>query len=193
MSWLKASYHFHSYCYRDPRSVYSSGVGVPVVSPTTVYLGIASSLYRLGKNEEAEGFLKSLTEIEILIDAPDAVIFFRAFHQVRRYQSGKWDKNNPRIGFTQINQATKEYGLVQGCMTLFVKVPEKLKISTSLALGNLTHLGTKDSLCSISGNVESTDEPVEVVYCPSSELEQPTEVIKKANSVTMITLSRFKK
>jgi hypothetical protein len=35
LKWLKASYRFHTYSYRDPRSAFAAAVGSPVVSPTT--------------------------------------------------------------------------------------------------------------------------------------------------------------
>ena len=191
MTWLKASYHFHTYCYRDPRSVYASGIGVPVVSPTTVFLGIASSLFRLGRNDEAQNFLTQINDFRLYVDAPDGIIFFRAFHQVRRYESNKWDRNNPKIGLTSINQATKEYGIVQGKMTLYIEINDDLNESVRIALENLTHLGTRDSICSLNNGVEIIEEPNNIVYYPSAEIEYPLGLLTTGNPVTMVTLSRF--
>lgn len=118
--WLKAAYKFHTYAYRDPRSAFASAMGSPVVSPTTVLLGIASTLFSLGKEPEAKAFLGTAHNCKVAIDAPDGVIFFRAFHQLRRYETDKYDKHNPRIGLTNINQGTREYGLVEGQTILYV-------------------------------------------------------------------------
>lgn len=192
MIWLKASYNFHTYCYRDPRSVYSTGVGIPVVSPTTVYLGILSTLFRLGRENEAHDFISNIDRFTVIVDAPDAIIFFRAFHQVRRYHSRKWGAN-PRMGLTQINQATKEYGLTQGEMTIYVQVDEKFKESVHSALENLTHLGTKDSLCSLCKNIEVVNQPVDIIYKPSIMIsnEDAIKHLRSRKSLTMVTLSRF--
>ena len=202
--WLKASYHFHTYCYRDPRSAFASGVGIPVVSPTTVFLGLVSTLFRSGRNEEAYNFIKRLESFQLLIDAPDSIIFFRAFHQIRRYETTKkgknpvtkkWDVPNPRIGLTNINQATKEYGLVEGKYTLYLYLDESLTDNAIFALTNLTHLGTYDSLCSLIGTVEKLDSlPTEIIYHPSTEVtdKQRSDWLQPGKSITMVTLSRFK-
>lgn len=191
MTWLKASYCFHTYCYRDPRSVFSSGIGVPVVSPTTVFLGIASSLFRLGRKDDAEKVLANTNNFNLYVDTPDGIIFFRAFHQVRRYESKKWDPNNSRLGLTSINQATKEYGIVQGEMTIYIEISEDLTEVVRCGLENLTHLGTKDSLCSLQDNVEQVNEPDNIIYYPSEQVENPISLLKVGVPVTMVTLSKF--
>jgi hypothetical protein len=48
LTWLRAAYAFHTFTYRDPRSPQSSAPGLPLVSPTAVLLGIASTLFNLG-------------------------------------------------------------------------------------------------------------------------------------------------
>jgi len=195
LSWIKAVYSFHSYAYRDPRSVFASGVGLPVVSPTTVLLGVASTLFRLGLADEAKSFLQVAHQCQVIVDPPDGVIFFRAFHQLRRYETGKYDKQNPRIGLTKINQGTREYGLLEGYMTVFLGVPKDNVESAKIALANLTHLGTHDSLCSLVGNVEQCGEPENVTYMPHEELAQRIRdhgIQALGSSITIVTLSRFK-
>lgn len=186
--WLKAAYKFHTYAYRDPRSAFASAMGSPVVSPTTVLLGIASTLFSLGKEPEAKVFLGIAHNCKVVVDAPDGVIFFRAFHQLRRYETDKYDKHNPRLGLTNINQGTREYGLVEGQTTVYAGIPEEHGASVRLALTNLGHLGTHDSMCSLVGNVENCSEPnSDVVYMPPEQW--------KANmpqGATIVTLSRFK-
>lgn len=198
--WLKAAYSFHSYAYRDPRSVFASAVGLPVVSPTTVLLGVASTLFRLGLADQAKSFLQVAYQCRVRIDPPDGGVFFRAFHQVRRYESDKWDepakgKINPRIGLTNINQGTREYGLLEGPMTVFLGVPEDHVEVAKIALINLTHLGTHDSLCSLAGSVEACAEPADVLYEPREEIAQRISdqgLQSLGQSVTIVTLSRFK-
>ena len=195
LKWLKASYRFHTYSYRDPRSAFATAVGSPVVSPTTVLLGVASTLFRVGLADEARSFLQVAHKCKVVVDSPDGVIFFRAFHQLRRYHTDKYDKSNPRLGMTNINQGTREYGLVDGVMTVFVGVPDEQVEYTEIALLNLTHLGTHDSLCSIDGNVESCSEPSQIMYMPSKELANEIhhnglDVLDKG--VAIVTLSRFK-
>ena len=90
LEWLRASYHFHSYAYRDPRSVFASGIGLPVVSPTTVLLGIVSTLFSIGMDQEASAFLAIAHICDVIVAAPDGMIFFRAFHQIRRYETMKY-------------------------------------------------------------------------------------------------------
>lgn len=194
LNWLKASYKFHTYAYRDPRSAFSTSVGLPVVSPTTLLLGIASSLFRIGLADEARSFLRVAHQCKIVIDAPDGVIFFRAFHQLRRYETDKYDKYNPRIGMTNINQGTREYGLVDGAMTVYVAVPNDQLESVKIALTNLTHLGTHDSLCALEGEVEISS-PSQIIYMPSKEFatkirQNGLAILEKG--VTIITLSCFK-
>jgi hypothetical protein len=195
LSWLKASYHFHTYAYRDPRSAFATATGVPVVSPTTALLGIVSTLYSSGMDVEAKSFFEAIQYCRVVIDAPDAVIFFRAFHQLKRYETDavkvkkEQYKPNNRIGFTKINQGTREYGLVQGVATLYIAVPKTFLEPARLALTNLQHLGTHDSLCALVGEVEATAEPSDlIVYCPPEEWQ-----IKIPEESTAISLSRFKK
>lgn len=194
LNWLKASYKFHTYAYRDPRSAFSTSVGLPVVSPTTILLGIASTLFRIGLADEARSFLGVAHQCKVVIDAPDGVIFFRAFHQLRRYETDKYDKYNPRIGMININQGTREYGLVDGAMTVYVAVPNDQIESAKTALTNLTHLGTHDSLCALEGEVEFSS-PSQIIYMPSKEFatkirQNGLSVLEKG--VTIITLSGFK-
>lgn len=187
LSWLRAGYAFHTFAYRDPRSAFSSGMGLPVVSPTAVLLGIASTLFNFGKAGEAQFFLDNVHLCRVLIDPPRGAIFFRAFHQLRRYYSTTKGRTE-RAGFTNVNQGTREYSLVDGVVTVYVGVPASLVDSTRSALVNRDHLGTHDSLCSLVGDVEACEEPVCVVYRPFDGKE-----IDLADSpLTIITLSRFK-
>lgn len=201
LKWLKASYRFHTYSYRDPRSAFAAAVGLPVVSPTTVLLGVASTLFRVGLADEARSFLRVAHKCKVVVDPPDGVIFFRAFHQLRRYETGamkvpkKQFKPNPKLGLTKINQGTREYGLIDGMMTIFAGVPHDHVEHTEIALTNLTHLGTHDSLCSIDGNVEFCSEPSQIMYMPSEDLakeihQNGLDVLDKG--VAIVTLSRFK-
>jgi hypothetical protein len=185
--WLKAAYAFHSFAYRDPRSAFSSGAGLPLVSPTTVLLGIGSTLFSLGEADEARAFLGTAHLCKVVVDPPRGAIFFRAFHQLRRYYSSTKGRAE-RVGFTNISQGTREYGLPDGSMIIYVGVPKPHVDSTRLALKNRDHLGTHDSLCSLVGEVEPCDEPKDVVYC-ALEGSFPT---PKDGPVTVVTLSRFR-
>jgi hypothetical protein len=186
--WLKAAYAFHSFGYRDPRSAFASAVGCPVVSPTGVLLGVASTLFSLGRAEEARDFLRIAHLCHVAVDPPEGMIFFRAFHQVRRYVTDKHGAN-PRLGFTDINQATREHALVQGTMTLYVGTPRQHSGPVKIALSNRDHLGTHDSLCSLSGNVEECTAPIGVLYQP---LDGSTMRLPDAKDLTVVTLSRFR-
>ncbi|MCF6154891.1 MAG: hypothetical protein E3K36_06495 [Candidatus Brocadia sp.] len=191
--WLKAAYKFHTYAYRDPRSASASAMGSPVVSPTTVLLGIASTLFSLGKESEAKSFLSAVHHCSVVVDAPDGIIFFRAFHQLRRYETGAMKtskekfKPNARIGLTNINQGTREYGLVEGHTTIYGGIPEEHCEAATLALTNLGHLGTHDSMCSLVGSVENCSEPKYVVYMPPEQWKTNIQ-----SGCTAVTLSRFK-
>jgi len=196
--WLKASYHFHTYAYRDPRSVFASAVGIPVVSPTTIKLGVISSLFRLGLKEGAENFAKELKNIKVIIDSPNGIIFFKAFHQLRRYESSKWDepkkgKVNFRVGLTNINQGTREYGLMDGEMAIYVGVPFQMKETVKEALVNITHLGTHDSLCSLVGNVNEASPTEDIIFIESTKFpkERILNYLNEQKSVVMVTLSDF--
>jgi hypothetical protein len=185
--WLRASYQFHTFSYRDPRTAYSSPIGLPVVSPTTVLLGIVSVLFSHGMATDAQSFLGDLHKCSVKIDAPDGIVFFRAFHQIRRYETDKYDKTNPRMGFTNINQATKEYGIVGGQMIIYACVPDNHVDSVSFAMTNLPHLGTHDSMCCLIGKVEIKEPPEKLIYVPIDEFD-----INCTERCTAITLSRFK-
>lgn len=193
IAWLKATYQFHTYAYRDPRSVFASAVGLPVVSPTTVLFGIVSTLFRLGKAEDAKSFLEIIYKCKVQVDPPEGVVFFRAFHQLRRYETDKYG-SNPKMGLTNINQGTREYGLMDGNMTIFVGVPKSQADSVKLALTNLTHLGTHDSVCSLQGEVETTTEP-DLIYIPSEDMAEKVHnegVESLGSGITVVTLSCFK-
>ena len=201
LKWLRAEYHLHTFAYRDPRSAFASGSALPVVSPTTVLLGIVSTLFSIGEAEKAKQFLSVAHHCQVMIDSPEGIIFFRAFHQLRRYHTmykGKDKKNglNSRYGLTTINQGTREYGLVDGLMRIFVGIPDQEIEAASLALTNLRHLGTHDSLCSLSSVVEtcSQPKPEQVLYLPSRDIAQSKEqaISLLAKGMTIVTLSCFK-
>ncbi len=185
--WLKAAYAFHSFAYRDPRSAFSSAVGLPVVSPTAVLLGVVSTLFNIGREREARAFLEDIAACYVVVDPPDGVVFFRAFHQLRRYHSTTKGKTE-RVGLTSVNQGTREYGLVQGAITVFLGVPADHLEPVTLALRNRDHLGTHDSLCSLVGDVQvaSLGEVDRVTYAGPGSTQFP------ANGITVVTLSRFK-
>lgn len=192
--WQRASYAFHSYAYRDPRTSFASGAGSPVVSPTTVQLGLISTLLAFGRTDEARKLIEVLPKCEVLVDAPDGIAFFRAFHQLRRYETRKYGPN-ARFGLTKINQGTREYGLVDGVTTLYVGAPEEHVQPASFALENLRHLGTHDSLCSLQGHVERCGKPEDVIYLPSSDFARAIQSGQRSIvsfNVTMVTLSRFR-
>jgi len=195
LSWLRAAFHFHTFAYRDPRSAFASGIGLPVVSPTTVILGLVSSLFSIGDSEGAKSLLGSAHHSQVLIDAPSGVVFFRAFHQLRRYETLKYG-SNPRFGLTKINQGTREYGLVEGPITIYVAVPPDQVDAARLALINLRHLGTNDSLCSLVGTVEVVDAPSpDVLYQRRDVFAQQVQregIDVLSLGVTAVTLSTFK-
>jgi hypothetical protein len=169
-------------------------LGIPVVSPTAVLLGIASTLFSIGQNNEADEFIRSVNHCRVVVDPPDGAVFFRAFHQLRRYETAisktkkKDFKRNPRIGFTQINQGTKEYALLDGIVTFFVGVPRVVVEAVKLALRNRDHVGTHDSLCALLGDVEECEEPTDVVYFPPERWQREP---SQEPGVTILTLSRF--
>jgi len=187
--WLEARYAFHSFSYRDPRGAFSAAVGLPVVSPTAVLLGICSTLYERGQQREAEEFLSTIHLCKVKVDPPDGVVFFRAFHQLRRYVTTqvKDPKKGPKpnIGFTEINQGTREYGLFQGPLTIYVGVPEHQKLFVADAQRNRDHVGTHDSLCSLVGDVAEVDEPDGVLYDPLEAWNAHD------GPVSVVALSRF--
>lgn len=185
--WLKAAYAFHSFAYRDPRSAFSSGAGLPVVSPTTVLLGVVSTLFNMGRAKEARDFLEAIAACRVVVDPPDGVVFFRAFHQLRRYHSTSKGRTE-RVGLTSVNQGTREYGLVQGTITVFLGVPADQVEPVKLALQNRDHIGTHDSLCSLVGDVQVTslDEVDRITYAGPDSNQFPV------NGITVVTLSRFK-
>lgn len=187
LRWLRARYHLHTFCYRDPRSAFSSALGIPVVSPTAVLLGIASTLFSIGEANEALALIKQAHHCRVAIDPPNGAIFFRVFHQLRRYISTTKGKTH-RAGFTDINQGTKEYALIDGPMTLFVGVPQNFVEAAKLALCNRDHIGTHDSLCALVGEVEECLEPTDVVYLPPERWQNQ---LPEQTGVTVLTLSRF--
>jgi len=190
--WLRARYRFHSFSYRDPRGAFSAAVGLPVVSPTAVLLGICSTLYEFGRQLEAEEFLRTIHLCRVKVDPPEGVVFFRAFHQLRRYVTTqiKDPKKGPKpnIGFTEINQGTREYGLPQGPLSLYVGVPEGQRLFVADALRDRDHIGTHDSLCSLIENVEEVAEPKEILCDPLGESSIP---LGNGTPVTVVMLSRF--
>lgn len=186
MTWLKAIYEFHTFAYRDPRAPSSWAVGLPVVSPTTVLLGIASTLFSFGRHENAREFLSLAHVCRVAVDSPEAAVFFRAFQQLRRYETDKHDKNNARVGLTSINQANREYALTQGPITIYVGIPAPLVEPVTFSLRNRDHLGTHDSLCSLSGDVEVCSGPNGVTYLGPEATDFPL------SGATVVTLSRFK-
>jgi hypothetical protein len=188
LSWVKAGYHLHTFAYRDPRSAFSSATGLPVVSPTAVLLGIASTLFNLGRADEAQSFLWVVHCCGVAVDPPDGVIFFRAFHQLKRYYSTTKGRTE-RVGFTNINQGTREYGLFDGLITLFVGVPKTFVDPVKLSLRNRDHLGTHDSLCSLVGDVEDCTAPEGVIYLPPEDWQAR---VPSVSGVTILTLARFK-
>ena len=193
LAWLRAKYELHSFSYRDPRGAFSAAVGLPVVSPTAVLLGICSTLYHLGREQDAEDFLGTIHQCRVKVDPPEGVVFFRAFHQLRRYvregTKSKGEKPSPRIGLTDINQGTREYGLLQGPLTLYVGVLPHQRAFAIDGLRNRDHIGTHDSLCSLLGDVEDVGEPEDILFEPLDSGSLP---VPQEGPVSVVTLARFK-
>jgi hypothetical protein len=131
---------------------------------------------------------------KVMIDPPRSAVFFRAFHQLRRYETdqnkGKKEKfkPNPRVGLTDINQGIREHGLIEDSLRIFIGVPAALADSVTVALRNRDHVGTHDSLCSLVGDIESCPEPRNVVFLsPEQWQNQPPSV----RGVSIVTLARF--
>ena len=99
----------------------------------------------------------------VAVDPPAGIIFFRAFHQLRRYETDKYGPN-PRLGLTNINQGTREYGIIQDNINVYVGVLPAHAESVTFSLTNRDHLGTHDSLCSLVGAVERCGEPQDVIF-----------------------------
>lgn len=189
LSWLRARYSFHTFSYRDPRAPYSTALAIPVVSPTAVLLGVASTLFQHGRVDAAKAFLARIHVCRAVIDAPKAVVFFRAFHQTRRYETDKYEKTNPRLGLTQPAQSTREYGIPQGAMTVFVGVPSECVADATFALENREHIGTRDSLCSLLNSVEEVASPHGVVFLAPEDVRESFPCVP---GLTVVTLSRFR-
>jgi hypothetical protein len=189
LTWLRATYAFHTFAYRDPRAAFSTAIGLPVVSPTTVLLGIVSTLFSLGDATAAHQVLGVVHQCRVVIDPPDGVVFFRAFHQLRRYHSTRKGQTH-RAGLTNISQGTREHGLLDGRMSVHVGVPEAVSEVTLVALRNRDHLGTHDSLCSLVGDVVRCDEPSDVVYWPPERWQRQ---MPDVTGVMVVTLSRFRR
>ena len=188
LTWLRAAYEFHTFTYRDPRTPQSSAPGLPIVSPTAVLLGIASTLFNLGEADEARRFLAQAHLCQVVIDPPPGAVFFRGFHQLRRYETDKYG-SNPRIGLTAINQGIREHALIEGFITVLVAVPETLAEPVKLALRNRDHFGTRDSLCSLAGDVEVCPPPTNVGFLsPEQWQTRPP----SRHGVSIVTLARFR-
>lgn len=188
LTWLRAAYAFHTFTYRDPRSPQSSAPGLPIASPTAVLLGIASTLFNLGQAEEARRFLGQAHLCQVVIDPPAGAVFFRAFHQLRRYETDKYG-SNPRLGLTAINQGIREHALIEGPIRIFAGVPSALAASAALALRNRDHFGTHDSLCSLVGDVETCSQPTNIGFLsPEQWQTRPP----SARGASIVTLARFR-
>jgi hypothetical protein len=188
LTWLKAAYAFHTFTYRDPRTPQSSGPALPLPAPTAVLLGIASTLFNLGEANKARALLAEAHRCQVVIDPPKNAVFFRAFHQLRRYETDKYGPN-PRLGLTQINQSIREHALIEDCICIYVGVPTEFAASVTIALQNRDHVGTHDSLCSLVGTVEQCGEPCDVVFLPPEQwqVNPPT-----TNGISIVTLARFR-
>lgn len=194
LTWLRACYEFHSFSYRDPRAPFSVAIALPVISPTAALLGIVSTLFELGRETDAERFLRTIHLCRVKVDPPEGAIFFRAFHQLRRYiteqtKGKKEEGKNPRLGFTDINQGSREYALLEGPLTLYVGIPETQCQLAVDALRNRNHIGTHDSLCSLVGDVDLVSEPRGIIYEPLDDLRS----VRGDIPVTVVTLARFTK
>ncbi|MBF6571210.1 MAG: hypothetical protein IVW54_20290 [Candidatus Binataceae bacterium] len=188
LTWLRAAYAFHTFTYRDPRSPQSSAPGLPVPSPTAVLLGIASTLFNLGRPDEARAFLEHAHVCQVVIDPPTSAVFFRAFHQLRRYETDKYG-SNPRLGLTAINQGIREHALIEGSINVFVGVPSAFDEPVTVALRNRDHFGTRDSLCSLIGDVETCSEPTDIGFlAPEQWQTRPP----STRGVSIVTLARFR-
>jgi hypothetical protein len=123
-----------------------------------------------------------------VIDPPPGAVFFRAFHQLRRYETDKYG-SNARLGLTRINQGTREHALIEDCLRIFVGAPPALADSVILALRNRDHLGTHESMCSLIGEVESCAEPGNVVFLPPEQWQNRPPSVR---GVSILTLARFR-
>ncbi|RUM89848.1 MAG: hypothetical protein DSZ24_00240 [Thermodesulfatator sp.] len=187
--WLRAAYLFHTYTYRDPRACYNTAPATPVPSPTAVILGLAATLFRFGRLEEALNLMQNAHLFRVILEPPRAVAFFWALLQMRRYQPGR---RGYLPGYTEIDRTIREFGLPEGPLTVYVRLPEeKWRDTVRFALENLEYLGAHDSLTSIVEPVEEISSPPEEIFLPEEEARKRG--LAELSGYTAVTLTEFEK
>lgn len=202
--WLGARYQAFYYHYREPGSAASRSVGSIAPSPTTVTLGISSTLFALGLAHEGREMARRAHECEVLIDTPESAVFFRATGLMRRYVNAAKKNERARLkgqeerasgGVTDPSPDLKEHAFVGGSFGIYLHAPADMAEMVTRGLEHLTCLGSRDSMLSPEGYPFELEGPPDgVLYSPREEIgkrlrEEGLDALP--HPITTATVSRF--
>lgn len=190
MVWLRADYEFPStFSYRMPKVSAQFAIGSPIPSPATVKLALVDAAIRWkGKVDEGERIFNLLKTAKVCVVPPPRMVRFRAF--IKRLKpnevvacrdhpdytvSAKLGEGKrppcpycgkvPQLKMSTLEESTgvRDYFLLEGPLTVFIKVPQFCVNDIYVLLQRIRRFGTSDSLCYCICVVEA-EPPAEL--CP---------------------------
>jgi CRISPR-associated Cas5-like protein len=153
MVWLRADYLFASaFSYRVPGFSTSYAASCPCPGPSAVKLAlISTAISRSGKVSTGIQMFESLKDAKVTFKPPRRTAVYRCL--IRRL---KRERAGTRLERTF---GIREYAHFEEPLTLYVDVPVKAVDDVSVALKQISYLGTSDSICTcIRSNLSEPDE-----------------------------------
>ncbi len=164
-SWLRADYMTHIFHYRMPETVAIAAVNPIVPSPLTVKMALIAAFLREGRRSDAGRVVRNLPHIEVRIRPPSGAIVFKAFMRYVRVpaipkKGQKIERDGVTGGYYGVSPHVREYALWSDQLSIFVKIPQRLRVLIEEGLRKIPYLGAKDSLVTCT-NVAKEKPPEE--------------------------------
>jgi hypothetical protein len=149
MIWLRADYEFPStFSYRMPDVSAQFAIGSPIPSPATVKLALVDTAIRWSGNvSEGRRIFDLVKSLKVCVVPPPRVVRFRAFIKRLKPPHSSAGPGAPTVESTGV----RDYFLLDGPLSVYMKVPQAHADETRRLLLRIRRFGTSDSLCWCAG------------------------------------------
>lgn len=175
--WVKGEIEFGTtFSYRQPAASAQFAIGSPIPSPATIKLALVDTAIRLsGSVKYGEQVFEWLKTCLVYTIPPECVVQFRVF--LKRLK--------PREQELEESFGVRDYFLVEGPLTVFIRVPQAKAREAKELLSKIRALGTTDSLCWCR-SIEELEEGPPSALCP-----RPIVAVDRAVDNASLLTSRF--
>lgn len=182
--WLAAEYASHSFHYRMPETVAISSVNPTLPSPLSVQMALVAAYLRENDRERAEA-LTALLPLPLRLRPAAGALVFRAIMRYVRPPKNPADRDSGTGAQYKISPHYREFALLEGPLTVYVRVPPDGLELVRDALERVPYLGAKDSLVACLG--------VQEVDAPPSDCARPIEDFAEVGPGVIVQLATLER